>query len=146
MKEPRDATVADIMEFVAAKAGAASHPIFGNVASDTKGRQPFNKKRTRAPMENPKILGPQSRNLSAPCIRPIIGYRAVTSFASSPLMKGKSLFMRRSFALIALLQDTSFVTAKRKASVSSEDVPPSIQHSFTQTVTRTIPKPLVTIQ
>ena len=38
-KENRDVTVKDIMDFVAAKARAATHPIFGKVVNENKGKQ-----------------------------------------------------------------------------------------------------------
>ena len=38
-RENRDVTVKDIMDFVAAKARAATHPIFGKVVNENKGKQ-----------------------------------------------------------------------------------------------------------
>ena len=47
-KENRDVTVKDIMAFVAAKARAATHPIFGKVVNENRGKQ-VNGKSSRKP-------------------------------------------------------------------------------------------------
>ena len=44
-----DVTVKDIMDFVAAKARAATHPIFGKVVNENRGRQ-VNAKSSRKPL------------------------------------------------------------------------------------------------
>ena len=46
-KEERDVTIKDITDFVTAKARAASHPLFGKVVNESKGKQANEKHRPR---------------------------------------------------------------------------------------------------
>ena len=48
-KENRDVTVKDIMDFVAAKARAATHPIFGKVVNENRGKQVNGKSSSKPP-------------------------------------------------------------------------------------------------
>ena len=143
--ENQDVTVKDIMDFVAAKARAATHPIFGKVLNENKGKQ-VNGKSLRKPLRGGGFsrlqahrhpLKLQRKNPSVPPVLLATGCHAATSFANSLSRKGNGSWTTINSAVTALQLVTSCVTAQGKASAGYKGVSVNTLLSYIQEATQT---------